>query len=780
MPEVAIILAPLILIGYGGLTILIVRRSKHPTGDGPEFSWLLALILLGVVAQGLRLFPGSLMLSTYLYAAMLIGLGTLTFVFLKQAGWRWWLVLAGGWWVALLMADLMDGRLLLGALDWTGQAFAAFPPMFVGVLSLGWLGLAAAQIGITLRAVYAAHLPEVANRALYWLMVLALCLLAVLLAASGTALLAELGHLVMLGSIAGAVYGMLSLRLFDVRRVLLGGAGLGLAFGLTTGVVAITLLAQASLIPDGRSGLALTGVLALIAAALIVPLRQLAMWVTLQLAAPASDPARALREYSQRVTSLIDMQPIAQLARQTTAAVLQTRPGLLLLAKVQEDGAVELTRLRTGETGMLADAMVLLKANSPILYRLFVRQRPLLQFDLEYDPAFAALDEPERRFFAGMRASAYAPIVVEGRTIGLLVGGAKLNDEPYTPSDLELLVTIAHQTGGALRNARLVTDLRVLNENLATANLDLERLDAVKTDFITIASHELRTPLAQVRGYADIIETVSNETLAESPQMAELIASLRRATERMEELISDMLDVSRLDVDALDLRFAAVTVEGAVRMALEPLTDAVVSRRISLAARGLRDLPPIEGDLQRLVQAFRNVIGNAIKYTPDGGEITIKGYIEPDGRQVHVEIRDTGIGIDPAYHDLIFEKFFRIGDPGLHSTGSTKFMGAGPGLGLTIAQGVVVGHGGRLWVESTGFDPDRLPGSVFHIMLPVEPPQEALRVAAIEDTRVSASVQERQRLQAAAELWTGPPSNLPEDVTDQDTPFITKPIAPKR
>jgi signal transduction histidine kinase len=85
---------------------------------------------------------------------------------------------------------------------------------------------------------------------------------------------------------------------------------------------------------------------------------------------------------------------------------------------------------------------------------------------------------------------------------------------------------------------------------------------------------------------------------------------------------------------------------------------------------------------------------------------------------VEVVISDTGVGIDKADHDLIFEKFYRVGSPSLHSTGTTKFLGAGPGLGLPIARGVIEAHGGRVWVESEGRDEKRCPGSQFHVILP--------------------------------------------------------------
>src|SRR5690606_33710134 len=153
--------------------------------------------------------------------------------------------------------------------------------------------------------------------------------------------------------------------------------------------------------------------------------------------------------------------------------------------------------------------------------------------------------------------------------------------------------------------------------------------------------------------------------------------------------------------------------------------NALRQRNLLLKMRGIEALPSLRGDYRRLVQAFANLIGNAIKYTPDHGTVTIEGTIIPggDGAEfVEVVIADTGIGIEPQFHQLIFEKFFRIGDPELHSTGMTKFKGAGPGLGLHIAKGVVEAHGGSIWVESEGEDEERLPGSRFHVILPTVPP----------------------------------------------------------
>jgi len=132
------------------------------------------------------------------------------------------------------------------------------------------------------------------------------------------------------------------------------------------------------------------------------------------------------------------------------------------------------------------------------------------------------------------------------------------------------------------------------------------------------------------------------------------------------------------------------------------------------------------GDPERLFQALRNILTNAIKYTPDGGKITV------DGRQlpgfIEITVADTGIGIDETYHEQIFHKFGRLGDVQLHSSGKTKFKGGGPGLGLPITKGLIEAHGGTIWVESPGYNEETCPGSTFHVILPIltEPPNDKI------------------------------------------------------
>lgn len=316
--------------------------------------------------------------------------------------------------------------------------------------------------------------------------------------------------------------------------------------------------------------------------------------------------------------------------------------------------------------------------------------------------------------------------------------------EPFTQNNTWLIIVaflailaiaLFLLSRAAIRNARLAKDMQKLNQetrdlnaNIEQTRQQLERLDRVKTDFIMVASHELRTPLSQIRGYTDIIDALNNNGKLDREQLDSMADNLRKATERMEVLISDMLAVSQIDVNAMDLDFTQTTLDQVIRLALEPLIDAARQRKIALTARGLKSLPAIQADSQRLVQAIRNVIVNAIKFTPDGGRIEITGNLKAadntqDSEAILLAITDTGIGIPPENLTLIFEKFFRGFNPDTHSTGAYKFLGAGPGLGLTIARGVIQAHGGDIWAESSGYDVINLPGSAFYILLPILQPK---------------------------------------------------------
>ncbi len=262
---------------------------------------------------------------------------------------------------------------------------------------------------------------------------------------------------------------------------------------------------------------------------------------------------------------------------------------------------------------------------------------------------------------------------------------------------------------------RLEGQIRALEEN----NAELQRLDRMKTDFIIIAGHELRTPLTTIYGYAQILQT--NPDLPGEPHDPSsprfLVEKMTEAVWRLNQVVGDILNVSLIDANKLDLSKGPVFLNSLIQQAVEDVKNIGGDRQLTYKLEGLDGLPMVLGDSKRLYQAFWNVITNAVKYTPDGGRITIKGRRIEDA--VQVAIQDTGIGISPDNLDRIFDRFYILHDTALHRSSKTAFKGGGLGVGLTVAQGIVEGHGGRIWVESDGYDEERLPGSTFHILLPI-------------------------------------------------------------
>jgi len=247
-----------------------------------------------------------------------------------------------------------------------------------------------------------------------------------------------------------------------------------------------------------------------------------------------------------------------------------------------------------------------------------------------------------------------------------------------------------------------------------------ERLEKHKSDFISVAAHELKTPLTLLEGYANMLK--ADLPANEHPGQASMLRGILGGAQRLREIIEDMIDVSSLELDSLQLVMQPVWIGRLLGIVISDMQKEAKDRNVNIQFNA-DSLPekPLEADPERLYQVFQKVLENAIKYTPDGG--TIRVYGRADSDMVEIMFEDTGIGLDERDRELIFEKFFSLGQVGLHSSSKTRFKGGGPGLGLAIARGITEAHGGRIWAESQGFDEERLPGSCFHVMLPMYTPQ---------------------------------------------------------
>lgn len=268
---------------------------------------------------------------------------------------------------------------------------------------------------------------------------------------------------------------------------------------------------------------------------------------------------------------------------------------------------------------------------------------------------------------------------------------------------------------------RLVTRLEEKVRELEVANAELQRIDKMKSDFIVLAGHELRTPLTSIYGYTQML--LYNSDIAgdseEEGSPRNMLTRICDAVQRLNQVFDEIRNVSLIDANRLELAWETVMIEPLVHRAVDNLLDIGPSRDLEFVYQELEDLPMIEGDSQRIYHTLWSIISNAIKYTPDGGAITVSGhYIEDEG-MVHVSIQDTGVGIPTEELERIFERFYVLEDTQLHHTSKTALRGGGLGLGLTVTRGIIEAHGGRVWAESEGYDEERLPGSTFHILLPL-------------------------------------------------------------
>ncbi len=281
--------------------------------------------------------------------------------------------------------------------------------------------------------------------------------------------------------------------------------------------------------------------------------------------------------------------------------------------------------------------------------------------------------------------------------------------------------------------ARYEMETRVahISSEMEKVQRRMERVDKSKSAFISVAAHELKTPITLIEGYASMMDDLINEKKGAS--LESLLTGMNTGIVRLRSIVDDMIDVSLIDNQLLTLNFQPIQLGHTISAIQLEVVSALANRKLTL------DILEFDGsdqwiyaDSMRLMQALQNVISNAIKYTPDGGKITIDGRPLPGF--IEVVVADTGIGISAENQAVIFEKFGQLGRVELHSSGKTKFKGGGPGLGLPIARGILEAHGGSIWVESPGYDEIKCLGSTFHILVPARTDTPDLEMKKLFDT----------------------------------------------
>lgn len=287
------------------------------------------------------------------------------------------------------------------------------------------------------------------------------------------------------------------------------------------------------------------------------------------------------------------------------------------------------------------------------------------------------------------------PLLHKGTLMGVLILLDKTQGS-FTDEDQDLLDSFASQAALALANAELYETAR--------------ELDRMKSEFVAVVSHEVRTPLTAIQGSLELV--LDQRFFEMQPKMRELLAICQTNVGRLHVLINDILEFSKLEASRLRFAFAEVDVIEVAEEALASMESIAEPKKIQLALVRTDPPAPILADRTRVGQVLTNLIGNALKFTPRGGDVSLEVAGREDGG-VLFTVSDTGPGIRAEDLGKLFQKFQQLDSSHTREEGGT-------GLGLVISKGLVEGHGGRIWVES---EVGR--GSRFCFTLPAQPPDEA-------------------------------------------------------
>jgi signal transduction histidine kinase len=311
--------------------------------------------------------------------------------------------------------------------------------------------------------------------------------------------------------------------------------------------------------------------------------------------------------------------------------------------------------------------------------------------------ALTRLSALDRQWQAeGVRSSISVPLRARGELIGSLNLGS---DHPhaFVQEHIEITGEVADQLAIAIRQSQL-------HQELQRANDELRQVDRMKSEFVSNVSHELRTPLTTILGYTELLREAHG--VAHNPWEAEGLHTIYGNCQRLLGLVNDLLDVSRLESSKFTISPAPLTPAPLLRQLVEEAQLMAGKKGLKVEADLPDDLPPLMADGPRVAQVLNNLLSNAMKFTPSGGQVQVRGSkVElgsgataaiaglPEGKWLLVSVTDTGIGIPPEELPYLFSRFHRGAE-------AQRRAIRGTGLGLYVAKAIMEAHGGHIGVES--------------------------------------------------------------------------------
>lgn len=312
----------------------------------------------------------------------------------------------------------------------------------------------------------------------------------------------------------------------------------------------------------------------------------------------------------------------------------------------------------------------------------------------------------------GTKTTLVYPIYLKDRPIGVFLASTKKTREQLSQYELYIIDDFVNLVGLILQNSKLFTSLKETKENLSRVNLEvsqmnnkLQELDKLKDDFVSIASHELRTPMTAIRSYSWMALNRSDMPL--TPKLKKYLERTLISTERLINLVNDMLNISRIESGRVNIIPTAFDVKTLVSDVLSEVEAKAKEKNIRLQTTNI-NLPQAFADPDKVHQVLLNLVGNALKFTPENGVIAISYF--SDGQMINVTVKDSGVGISREDMARLFTKFGRLDNSYVAAATS-----GGTGLGLYICKNLIEMMKGKIWATSEGFSK----GTAFTFSLPV-------------------------------------------------------------
>ncbi len=417
-------------------------------------------------------------------------------------------------------------------------------------------------------------------------------------------------------------------------------------------------------------------------------------------------------EVARKVNSTLNLQECLQGILEKAMEVLEVERASLMF---MEEGKGELIiKVARGlEEEIVRNTRV--KVGEHISGWIIREGQPLLIKDIGEDRRFVAQHSEE--YYTSSLLS--VPLKIEGKILGVININNKISRESFNEDDLGLLTGLADAASLAIGKVLLHEQVKKRVEELTALTKSLERLNEAKTELVSIASHELRTPLTSIKESISLVLEGATGEINEGQR--KFLRMAAKNVDRLVHLTESLLDISRVEANKAEIKRELVDITNIAKEMIDSLKMQADRKKITLRNRCLDGLPRIYADRERVTQVFTNLLGNAVKFTPEGGRVTVE--VVDIGEDLRVDIIDTGEGIPADKFEIIFDKYARLDRAFLKGE-------KGAGLGLAIAKDIVKAHKGSIWVES-----ELGKGSQFSFTLPKDLRTKEERIRQAEENQ---------------------------------------------